>query len=107
MSEDTENKPYISDDPEHVAQAKMSAKSKERQLNKDIAELMRIPAFRRFMWWLLEATKLFHVCMTGNSQTFFYLGERNIGLQIFTKLQTLDPDGYALMVKENTEGAKR
>lgn len=106
MSEDTEQ-PYISDDPEQIAGAKMSAKTKERQANKDFKELMQIPAFRRFIWWLLEATKMFHVCMTGNSQTFFNLGERNIGLQVFVKLQTLDPDGYALMVKENTEGAKR
>lgn len=105
MSSETE-KPYIHDDPEAIKDAKGKAKALLLQQKEDIIALMAIPAFRRFVWVLLESTHIFSTSFTGNSETFFKEGERNVGLKVFLRLQESDPDAYALMVKENSKGAK-
>jgi hypothetical protein len=107
MSKKPENKQYIHDDPEAVAEAKAKAKTLSMQSQEDTRALMALPAFRRFVWEILEQTHVFRTSFTGNSETFFKEGERNIGLKVFLRLQKDDPDGYAVMVKENSEGAKR
>lgn len=105
MSKNTE-KPYQHDDPEAVSEAKAKAKVLQKEAKEEIIALMALPAFRRFIWEILEKTHIFSTSFTGNSETFFKEGERNVGLRIFLRLQENDPEGYALMVKENSKGAK-
>ena len=107
MSKKPDHKPYIHDDPEAVAEAKANAKVHALQIEEDTRALMAQPAFRRFVWDLLEKTHVFSTSFTGNSETFFKEGERNIGLKVFLRLQEHDPEGYALMAKENSKGIKR
>ena len=107
MAKNPEKKPYIHDDPEQVAEAKAKAKVNAEQAKDDIKTLMAIPAFRRFVWWLLEHTHVFRTSFTGNSETFFKEGERNIGLKVFLRVQECDPEGYSMMARENSEGAIR
>lgn len=106
MAKNPENKTYIHDDPGQVAEAKAQAKANADQAKEDVKTLMAIPAFRRFVWWILENTHVFRTSFTGNSETFFKEGERNIGLKVFLRVQEIDPEGYALMARENSEGAK-
>ncbi len=104
MKKNSGNKPYIHDDPEQVLSAKEKTKARDNQFKEDIKTLMALPAFRRFVWWLLECTHVFRTSFTGNSETFFKEGERNIGLKVFLRIQEETPDGYSIMVKENSEG---
>lgn len=102
MSKKPNNQPYISDDPDQIAEAKTKAKIQSNQIKDDIKALMQIPAFRRFVWWLLESSHIFGTSFTGNSETFFREGERNIGLKVFLRVQEHDPEGYLVMSKENS-----
>ena len=104
MSKSPENRPY--DDPDAVKEAKANAKVFQDNRKEDTIALMANAAFRRFVWELLETTHVFRTSFTGNSETFFKEGERNIGLKVFLRIQEHDPEGYALMVKENSKGNK-
>lgn len=74
----------------------------------DFKWLMSQKRGRRFIWRLLEKTHVFKSSMTGNSQTFFLEGERNIGLQYMSMLNNHCADDYAQMVQEQkTYGASR
>jgi hypothetical protein len=106
MSKETEN--MYHDDPDLVKDVKIKAKIATNQEKDDIISLMSDVAFRRFVWFLLSKTHIFGISFTGDApHTFFREGERNIGLRVFELLNKHDPDGYALMVKENSKGFEK
>jgi len=106
MSKQPNTKQQFHDDPEQIAEAKIKAKIQSNQVKDDIKALMQIPAFRRFIWELLGWSHIFGTSFTGNSETFFREGERNIGLKVFLRVQENDPEGYLIMSKENNDGDK-
>lgn len=67
----------------------------------DLAEIMRQPAGRRLMWWVLAQTHLFNQQFTGNSHTFFALGERNLGLKLVQLMGEVDPTMFPRLLLEN------
>lgn len=66
----------------------------------DFKWLMADPRGRRIVWKLLELTGVYRSSFTGNSETFFREGERNIGLKLIDKIHTNCPEKYAIMTKE-------
>lgn len=66
----------------------------------DIKWLMSDKRGRRFVWRLLEKTGIYRTSFTGNSETFFKEGARNVGLQILALIHEHCPDKYTLMVTE-------
>ena len=102
MKKDKDSKPYVHDDPDAIRQAKVNASVLEKMRRDDISALMAMPEFRRYVWWLLEQSHVFRTSFTGNSETFFREGERNIGLKVFLEINQECPEHYATMVKENT-----
>lgn len=104
MSKSKENKTYVHDNPDDVKEAKAKAKVFEDIEKNDMILLMENPSFRRFVWKLLERTHIFSSSFTGNSETFFKEGERNVGLKVFKDLHLYAPESYALMVKEHSKG---
>ena len=103
MTRDAENKPKRYDDPEKVKADKAKARAADDLIKADLKQLMALPAFRRFVWRLLDWTHVFRSSFTGNSETFFREGERNIGLKVFGSVQEHEPDAYLVMVKENSK----
>ncbi|WP_343684009.1 hypothetical protein [Asticcacaulis sp.] len=82
-----------------LAAAKKKADEKLRaQTKADWDWLMADARGRRIIWALLEFCGVFRTSFTGNSETFFKEGQRNVGLSILTRL---DPDQHAIMTKEN------
>lgn len=69
----------------------------------DLKWLMGSKRGRRFMWRLLDKTHLFASSMTGNSQTFFLEGERNIGLKFMALVTAHCPEDYLKMLHEHQE----
>ena len=67
----------------------------------DVRQLMSAASGRRFMWRLLEKSGLYKSSMTGNSQTFFLEGQRNIGLFLMAQINDHCLDEYVLMLNEN------
>ena len=58
---------------------------------------------RRFIWRLLEKAGVFRSSFTGNSETFFREGARNIGLQVLAMVHEHTPESYTLMLSEQKE----
>lgn len=55
---------------------------------------------RRVLWHVLSECGVFRLSMTGNSQTFFNEGMRNIGLRLLDRVMTIEPDAFAEMYRE-------
>lgn len=72
----------------------------QRQEADDFKWLMSDPRGRRLVWMLLEMTGVYRSSFTGNSETFFREGERNIGLKLVHKIHSNCPEKYATMTKE-------
>jgi len=58
---------------------------------------------RRFVWRLLEKAGVFRSSFTGNSETFFREGARNIGLQVLAMIHEHAPESYTQMLSEQKE----
>lgn len=58
---------------------------------------------RRFVWRLLDKAGVFRSSFTGNSETFFREGQRNLGLQVLAMIHEHTPDAYTLMLSEQRE----
>lgn len=55
---------------------------------------------REFIWMLLDRCGIFRSSFTGNSETFFREGERNIGLYLTAQLNRECVTEYASMQRE-------
>lgn len=72
----------------------------------DLQWLMGSKRGRRIMWRLLERTGVWRSSFTGNSETFFREGQRNVGLWLMAQIHEVCPDHYALMLKEQQDVRK-
>lgn len=81
-------------------QVRRGSKRREKEL-KDFAKVISNPEGRRVIWRYLEECGVFKTSFTGNSQTFFLEGQRNIGLKILADVNDTSPEAYVIMVKEN------
>lgn len=77
------------------------AQAQRRQEIEDFKWLMAHKQGRRLMSRLLASTGVFRTSMTGNSQTFFNEGQRNIGLMLLAEVNDHCLDAYVLMLKES------
>lgn len=100
MNEDPTNLPALAE-----AQAARKTKAEHAALLKasDYKWLMSQPRGRRLMWRLLEETGLFRSSFTGNSETFFREGERNVGLKTMAILNEHCVEDYAQMLLEKRD----
>lgn len=72
----------------------------------DFKWLMGSKRGRRIVWRLLERTGVYRTSFTGNSETFFREGQRNVGLMLMAQIHEVCPDQYALMLKEQNDVRK-
>ncbi len=73
----------------------------------DLKWLMGSKRGRRIVWRLLERTGVFRSSFTGNSETFFREGMRNVGLLLMAQVNETCPEHYTSMVQEQREYGKR
>jgi hypothetical protein len=71
----------------------------------DFVWLMGDPRGRRIVWRMLEMTGVFRTSFTGNSETFFREGQRNVGLMLMAQIHDATPGQYVLMLKEQKDDA--
>jgi len=86
-----------------VEQANREEKFSHKQQMADIRLILETEQGRRFIWKYLSKCGVFRSSFTGNSNTFFREGERNIGLQLMEEVMAADADAYIKMAKENRE----
>jgi hypothetical protein len=66
----------------------------------DIKWLMAHKQGRRFVTRLLDKAGVYRTSFTGNSETFFREGQRNLGLFVLSEVMEVTPDQHAQMLKE-------
>lgn len=66
----------------------------------DFAWLMSDKRGRRFMWRMLDFTGIYRSSFTGNNETFFKEGARNVGLKLISDIHEFTPDAYTTMLEE-------
>ena len=69
----------------------------------DLQAVLNLDGGRRLLWRLLERAGIYKTSFTGNSETFFKEGRRDMGLFLLNEIQEADPDAYLKMIKENKE----
>lgn len=69
-------------------------KAKERRLQEleDVKFILGTPQGVRFFRRLLESGRVFQTTFTGNSQTFFLEGHRNLALEFLADVVEATPD---------------
>lgn len=75
----------------------------ERQIQlDDVRAVMSTVEGRRFIWRILEAGNIFRKCFTGNSQTFYLEGKRELTLEFYADVMESCPELFWKAQKENT-----
>lgn len=72
-------------------------------VSEDTTWLMGSKRGRRIVWRLLEKTGVFRCSFTGDNETFFREGQRNVGLILMAQINESCPESYTLMMKEQHE----
>ena len=62
---------------------------RQANLDKAVLWVMSDPRGRLVIWWLLSEANIFRKCFTGNSQTFYLEGMRELGLKIYQRVMTV------------------
>ena len=68
-----------------------------------LMEILQSENGRWFLMRLLDATKVNAPCFTGNSQTFYNEGRREVGLQILNNIAALGMQGIRYKQQAETE----
>lgn len=66
----------------------------------DVKWLMAHKQGRRFVSRLLDKAGVYRTSFTGNSETFFREGQRNLGLFVLSEVMEFAPEQHAQMLKE-------
>lgn len=97
----TERNPYDLDANEDSERRKVEKDERARRTNlDDMKWLMGGPRGRRIMYGILEQAGIWRTSFTGNSETFYREGMRNIGLMLLSRITDACPDEYINMVRE-------
>jgi hypothetical protein len=79
--------------------ARLRGELKTRQ-DDDLRTVMGTEQGRRFIWDLLGDAGVYRTSFTGNSETFFNEGKRQIGLAILARITETCPGEYLKMQQE-------
>ena len=99
-----QQQPFDANDPDAVRQRRESSKRTEEARIRGLRVILASTDARTWLWDLLGSTGLYKSSFTGNSQTFFLEGQRNIGLMIQADIVKHSPDALLSMMKEHADG---
>lgn len=92
---------------QNKARAKLLEMEQRDRREKDLRELMALPAFRRYAWDLLSYCRVFSDGWDASARIHFNAGQRNVGLRAFAEIQQTCPEQYALMAQEQFEQERK
>lgn len=96
--------PFDAGDESAVRERKRKAGNAAKADDEVVRALLDHRDGRGWLYRLLKTCHVFASSFTADPlQTAFREGERNIGLQILTRVTAVSPDGYVLMIKENVD----
>lgn len=97
----------VTEDP-YDYEANQEAEAEEQRLKAlqeadDLRSVLATEQGRRFMWRLLTQTGVFKSTFTGDNETFFLEGQRNIGLFLLQDIMGLCPERFTEMMENENE----
>lgn len=96
--------PFNAGDEEQVAERSQGAKAREVRRVAGLMKILADPDMRTWMWELLATCGIYRTSFTGNSETFFREGSRNVGLKVQADIMKHAPDALLKMMKESENG---
>lgn len=94
-------KDYLSQEQlDKIEEERIELERKNREFDEDLILEMSTVWGRRNVWRLLEEAKVHSTTFTGNSQTYFLEGKRDIGLWKLAHIMRVCPEKYILMLQE-------
>ena len=97
-------------DPSDIAGHEKSQRERQKRQRSDaymedddMKWLMGSRQGRRIMHRVLDRAGIFRTSFTGNSETFFREGERNVGLILFNQIMVACPESFTQMMKDQKE----
>jgi hypothetical protein len=87
-------------DPQQVKDAALKERLNLRDEAKDLRDILEMPQGRRFIWKLLEKTRVFSAGFLEPNLLTFREGERNVGVFLLGEIQKANPDSLIQMMKE-------
>lgn len=92
-------------DETQVRQRNARASQLEQRRVNGLRKIVGDEESRLWLWDLLSRCGLFRSSFTGNSETFFKEGARNVGLTIQADVMKHVPESYLTMMKEGEKNA--
>ena len=87
-------------DPKTVRKGKKKYQQKRLDEIADLEAVMETPQGRRVLWRILDESKFLAENMfTGNSTTFFNLGQHKIGVWLYKEIMTANPKQFLSMME--------
>lgn len=96
----------LEENEKEKTEKQLRAKIKAENEVKDLQWVMSDKRGRRFIWSLLGMTGVFRISYTGNSETFFREGMRNVGVMLLDQLKTHCDELYIAMERERKHGKR-
>lgn len=90
-------------DPEQVKARGDRERERLKQEAADLKWVLSDRRGRRFYRRLVEHTGVFQSSFTGNSETFFREGRRDVGLKLMADLTRNAPEAYSVMMQEKAD----
>jgi len=88
-------------------EAEKAAMERQAQLLEEAFEkVLGTAEGKRVIWWIMGECGVFGLSMTGNSQTFFNEGMRNIGLKLMDRVMQTNPSLYQEMYEQARKDAQ-
>lgn len=85
---------------EHITRSQKKAR---KELIDRVRAALADPNTRYLLRWVLERAGMFDQAFTGNSQTFFNEGKREVGLEVVALLNEVDPYEFVRLMKEGAD----
>ena len=89
-------------------QLRAAEKRAVAQREADVKEILSLPAGRRFLWDVIDRRCNVHGTGYSNSgsETYFLVGQRDVGVSLRSDIQRLDHAQYARMLIESVKAAE-
>lgn len=95
--------PFNAAEPDHVHAREKTAKDAERRRVAGLKLLLDHEDGRLWLWDLLGFCGVYRSSFTGNSETFYREGGRNVGLKIQAELTKHYPESLVQMMREGQD----
>lgn len=92
---------YVASDEKQVKDKAKKFKNTREQELEDVKDILKNPAGVRFFKRIMTEGSVFTTTFTGNSQTFFKEGARNLALKFLGDVAEAAPNKFTEIIMEN------